>query len=449
MKKRYKAIAVPILALSLLAQTSLASAESTTLKSIQGESPLKIAIAVAQELKSQSNTYVIATTTDYPDALAGTVLASKYNAPILFSSLFDDQELLDYLATKNVNQSTKFYILGGIAVVSPVVEASLKKISPNVVRLGGWTRYDTANLINDYLNVKEGTPVIIATGRLYPDALSVGAIGGQLQYPIYLVDENKVSQSAVEQLQRIKPSTVYIAGGTAVVPTNIENQIKTLLTSANIVRLAGFDRYETSKKIDDYFSPYIKERIYTTGEDFHSALVSAPLAAQHQASILLADNITSAQQTAMNQDSGYIVGSINVIPDSQTATTLSEEDIQRLQSYPVDSDGEMYRSFEDMYTNDRKDCNLITDYLNNLKFTMYENAQWNSSPSLIYYSPANQYCVRGIMQARYSGTNSLNLTPNITYQRDMEFRINYTIGHGVINKKITIVYLSDFRPISQ
>ena len=456
----YKKIMIPLLAMSILYQPAFpVLADSSTMKTIRANSDIETSIAVAKELNSQSNTYVITTTMDYPDALAGTVLASKLNAPILFVSLTDNQKIFDYLSTRNVDKTTQFYILGGSAVVSLDVENYLKSITTKVVRLGGLTRYDTANLINASLNTKVGTPVIIATGRIYPDGLSMGAIGGQLQYPIYLVDGDNISQNMAQQLLKNMPTTVYLAGGTAVVPPVIENHIKALLPSTNIVRLAGHDRYETSAIISDYFRPYLKETIYTTGEDFHSALVAVPLASQHKASITLVDNVTTAYLATMNKQTGYLIGDITVksptslpLKKGPAITTLTDGDIQYLQSYKQYDGGGSYVSFQDMYTEDRASCDALAVGFSATTLSDYAQAksEWITSPTLVYRSLLSQYCIRGILSLTYyDAGNKFGLTPNVKYQREVEYRLrNSFTSAGSTLKLENTIYLSDFVPVN-
>lgn len=451
-KLKVKSFVIPLLVLALLSQPTLTLADSQTLKVIQGNTPVETAINVAKELNSQSNTYVIATTSDYPDAMAGTVLAGKYKAPILFVTNGDNQAVFDYLKSKNVNSQTQFYILGETGAVSPTVENQLKAISTKVTRLGGVDRYGTVDAINTYLNPKYNTPVIIATGLNYPDALSMGAISGQYQYPIYLINENEIPQSVALQLRKINPGYVYIAGGTGVVPQALESQIRELAPASTLVRLGGLDRYETSQKIADWFRDKLPEKIYTTGEDFHSALVSAPLATQQKASILLADNITPDQQTTMNQQMGYQVGNIAVATPSQQqgTTVLTEADIQRLQSYPQsygNSSSSAYHSFEDMYTNNRASCDALLERFSPNTLSEFNNAkvEWLTSPRLVYRNAISQYCIRGIVKVTFSGNNQFNLIPNITYQRDVEYRLRSTDQLRLENTN----YLSEFQALNQ
>lgn len=282
------------------------NADQTSLNTIFGKSYIETAIETSKELNSNSNTYIISDIDDYPDALSGTGLASRYNAPILFVSKEDNTKLFDYLKSVNSNKDTKFFVLGGTGAVSQSIEDTLKSISNSVLRFSGSDRFETCQLINNYLNAKQGTPVIIAEGYSYADALSISAIGGQLQYPMILVNKDSIPNKIVEQLQSIKPSTVYIAGGAGVVSDSVEQQIKNL-TSAQIIRFSGKDRYDTSTKISDYFKNQLKGKIYTTGEDFHDALVSIPLAGKNHYSIQLTYDSNQLSNVKSND---FIIGTL-------------------------------------------------------------------------------------------------------------------------------------------
>lgn len=315
-KLKSKKVLSAVLSLVLLfSYPSFTNAAESAIKRLYGNDSIETSIKIAQELKSTTNTYVLATNDDYPDALAGTILASKYNAPILFTSKDDNSKLYDYLKSANVNKGTKFYILGGTGVITQSVEDYLKGISNNIERLGGDNRYETCKLIDENLGVKLGTPVIITTGENYPDALSIGAIGGQLQYPILLSNKDSIPDIIIQELQNIKPSTVYIAGGTGVISSKVEQQIKSLI-SPKTVRFAGSDRYDTSIKIADYFKDNISNDVYATGSDFHDSLAAVPLAVENKGSIILVDNNNYRNQLSVSKHKGYIIGSLTTLSSS-------------------------------------------------------------------------------------------------------------------------------------
>src|SRR3712207_9128249 len=70
--------------------------------------------------------------------------------------------------------TTLFRSLGGTSGIGKQVEQYIKsKGYDKVERLGGQNRFETNASIVDKLNVKEGTPVVIASGENFPDALSI------------------------------------------------------------------------------------------------------------------------------------------------------------------------------------------------------------------------------------------------------------------------------------
>lgn len=280
---------------------------SSNMKRIEASSYQALGVEVAKEIASKDK-YVIATEEDYPDALAGTVLASGIGAPILFVSKKDSLKTLDYLREVNADSNTQFFILGGTGAISQDIENTLRTISDKITRLGGKDRFETCSLINDYLKRPEGTNIIVATGRNFPDALSMGAIGGQLQYPIFLTEKDFLPEQIKEQIKILKPSSVYIAGGTGAVSTEVEKEIASICPGSSIQRFAGKDRYDTSMKIADYFKKNISSNIYTTAKDFHAALASAPLATKNKASITLIDNNAYEEQVNSSTHNGFIVG---------------------------------------------------------------------------------------------------------------------------------------------
>lgn len=284
-----------------------ALAFSSNMKRIEASSYQSLGVEVAKEIASKDK-YVIATEDDYPDALAGTVLASEIGAPILFVSKKDSSKTLDYLKEVNADSNTQLFILGGTGAVSQDIENNLRTISDKITRLGGKDRFETCSLINNYLKRPEGTNIIVATGRNFPDALSMGAIGGQLQYPIFLTEPGLLPAQIKEQIKALKPSAVYIAGGTGAVSTEIEKEIASICPGSSIQRFAGKDRYDTSMKIADYFKKNISSNIYTTAKDFHAALASAPLASKNKASITLIDNDAYEGQVNSSTHNGFIVG---------------------------------------------------------------------------------------------------------------------------------------------
>ena len=263
----------------------------------QNQVDTSLAIAKANYPDKVANV-VLATADNYPDALAGSVLAYQLKAPILLvgSTDADKEKILAYLKS-NLNGTGTVYILGGTAVVSADMEA---KVTANgfshITRLGGIDRYATSVKIADQLGVKTGTPIVLAYGENYPDALSISSIAAGMQSPILLVQKDGISDIIKQEIAKIKPAKIYIIGGEGVIGATVENQVAqiTSLDKTNIVRIAGVDRYETSLAVAQYFN-LTGNVCIATGNNFPDALAGSVYAANHNAPIILADGNLSDQ----------------------------------------------------------------------------------------------------------------------------------------------------------
>nr|WP_148275326.1 InlB B-repeat-containing protein [Desulfosporosinus meridiei] len=271
---------------------------STGVNRLAGLNQVDTALAIAQAtFPGKLNQVVLATADNYPDALAGSVLAYQLNAPILLvgSQEADQEKVMEYL-NNSLNLTGEVYILGGTAVVSRDMEAKIQAGGfSRITRLAGIDRYETALKIAEHLGVKSGTPVILAYGESYPDALSVSSIAARMQSPIFLVPQDGLSGDIKEAIARIMPSKVYIIGGTAVVSPAVEAQAAELtsLDKTKIVRIGGQDAYETSLAVANYFNESGSSLCLATGNNFPDALTGSVYAAKHNAPIILVDSSLS------------------------------------------------------------------------------------------------------------------------------------------------------------
>lgn len=243
---------------------------------------------------TQLNSVVIATGTTFADSLSGTVLASKLNAPILFVNTGNDAAVYSFVSS-NVKTGGTVYILGKEGAVSTDVENKLISSGFTVKRLGGDNRFDTSEQINNALGAVQGTPVVIANAENYPDALSISSVAASKRYPILLTETASLPQQTIDQLNNIKPSQIFVVGGTGVISDDVLNTLKSYCS--NVVRLAGTDRYETSIAICKYFNLGQDSVLLATGKDFKDALAGSVLAAKYNTHILLVDSdVTKLKQ---------------------------------------------------------------------------------------------------------------------------------------------------------
>ena len=113
-----------------------------------------------------------------------------------------------------------------------------------VSRVAGSNRVDTSVKISQEAFISSEY-AILATKDSYPDSLSGGQLALTIQAPILLTDKNKINDSVLNELNRLKVKKVFVMGGNSSVSDNVLESIKQF----NPERLGGANRYETSKII--------------------------------------------------------------------------------------------------------------------------------------------------------------------------------------------------------
>ncbi|NMH67675.1 hypothetical protein HF072_02580 [Bacillus sp. RO3] len=210
---------------------------------------------------------ILATGSNFPDALAGAPLAYHKDAPILLTtkgSLHPAVEEAIY--ELGVNKVT---ILGGPGVISNDVVNELKDLDVSVTRISGKDRYETAVAISKKLP-KNDTAVVVS-GKNYPDALSIASIAAQNGYPILLSEKETIPATTLTQAKTYEMN--YVIGGRGVISD-------TVLTKLPLpTRIAGENRYETNANIIQEFGVPTDFVFVATGTQFADALTGSVLAA--------------------------------------------------------------------------------------------------------------------------------------------------------------------------
>ena len=213
----------------------------------------------------------IATGDNFPDALSAGPAASAAGGPIL---LVRPNAVPAVIATELRRLApARIVVLGGPAVVSAGVEASLATYAP-VTRIAGPDRYATSARISASAFSPGVDAVYIATGSNFPDALSAGptALGG----PILLAARDALPDVIATEIARLRPGRIFILGGAGVVSETVASR---LATYAPVTRLAGSDRYGTSAVISAAaFNAGVPVAFIATGLNFPDALSAGPVA---------------------------------------------------------------------------------------------------------------------------------------------------------------------------
>lgn len=154
------------------------------------------------------------------------------------------------------------YLVGGLPIPSPPVAME---------RWAGADRYATSVRISQEAFPAGADTVFVATGQSFPDALAAGPAAATLGAPILLTAANQLPAAVSTELQRLDPSVIYLLGGSAAIATGVEAQIDAA-TNAQIRRLAGTDRYETTAAVTELAFPTADVVYVAAGTGFADAL---------------------------------------------------------------------------------------------------------------------------------------------------------------------------------
>jgi putative cell wall-binding protein len=225
----------------------------------------------------------VATGAAYADALAGGPAAARGAGPLL---LISQTSVPATVVTELQRlQPGRIVVLGGPAAISNAVLGQLQTYTKGTVtRVAGADRYATAALLAEQFPV--GSPVFVATGTNYPDALAGVAAAAAQHAAIVLTDPNTLPASAAAALAQLKPSSITILGGTSAVSNAVQGSLAAY--SANVTRLAGTDRYDTAAKVADAAFPGATAAYLASGVTFADALAGGPVAGLRGEPLLLA-----------------------------------------------------------------------------------------------------------------------------------------------------------------
>ncbi|WP_345761288.1 cell wall-binding repeat-containing protein [Diaminobutyricibacter sp. McL0608] len=179
----------------------------------------------------------IATGANYPDALVAGGAAGYEQSPVLLvngSAATLDAPTMDLLTTLNPGD---IYVVGGAGAVSAGIQAQLNTLAtPEVIRLAGLSRYDTAVAVNTEIFpfADEG---VLATASGFADALSISAVSGVSGIPMYLSTKACIPQVSWSAAFSLGVVTYYSVGGPAALSDDVA---KGLTTCNNGPAVASF-----------------------------------------------------------------------------------------------------------------------------------------------------------------------------------------------------------------
>ena len=280
---------------------------------VYGQSRYETSYKTADVLKEQLgvdkfDTAIVAYGKNFPDALAGSYLAGKTNAPILMINDKFADELTLYVK-ENVEKGGKIYVLGGEGAIPDSQLSGLGAYE--VCRLAGQTRYETNLKILEEAGV-ENQDILVCTGKTFADSLSASATGN----PILLVNNKTLTAEQKAFLSQHKGGKFYIIGGEGAVSERMADEIRAY---GKVERIYGNSRYETSVKLAEKFFSNAEVSVLASAKNFPDGLCGGPLAMSKNAPLILtATGKEAAAVEYMNKNHigiGAVLGGDSLISD--------------------------------------------------------------------------------------------------------------------------------------
>ena len=252
---------------------------------IDGHDRIETGIDISKKYYDKAKTVIVVRPDLFPDSMTASVLAKLKDAPILLNPT----NKLDPRVAAEIKRlgAEEVIIVGGQNSVSEKVREDLKAFDAdkNVERIAGADRYETSEMVAKRvvgITGKKNTGVV-ASGQVFPDALSVGTFASREGYPILLVKRDSIPSQIERAIKDLEINKTYIAGGTNTISKSTEAKLPGVLE-----RMAGNTMYETSVAIAKSKFGASKEAYIASGEEFADALVISPVSGKYNRPTLLA-----------------------------------------------------------------------------------------------------------------------------------------------------------------
>ncbi|NYF10076.1 putative cell wall-binding protein/protocatechuate 3,4-dioxygenase beta subunit [Leifsonia sp. AK011] len=183
---------------------------------------------------------------------------------------------------------------------------------PEPERISGANRYDTAVASSmaaypDPFPANKGV-VYVTTGTLFPDALSAGPAAAYEGGPLLLVRPTDVPTSVIDEIERLSPDRIVVIGGEPSVSAAAFNQLTAIDPTIEVTRIAGANRYDTSRKVTAAAFPEATVAYIATGVNFPDALAAGGAAGSKDAPVIL----VQGGATDLDQATADLLGDLGV-----------------------------------------------------------------------------------------------------------------------------------------
>ena len=252
-----------------------------------------------------------------------------------FEITLDATKVVD---AKNVVSNVKITVKGNVqkdlATIHSAINGNtnVSDLTGKINKLVGVDRFETATKISKetYKTTGDAKAVVLVGEEAIVDGLAAAPLAAQEKAPILLTKKDSVPTETMNEIKRAvseKGAKIYLVGGEANISKEVEKQLISEM-NAEIVRVAGEDRNETSIKIAKKLTTTNKAFV-VGGDGLADAMSIAAVATSEKAPIIVtpAAGLTKdAKDFIKTNDTVTVVGgqskvSTQVLKDIKSETT--------------------------------------------------------------------------------------------------------------------------------
>ena len=187
-----------------------------------------------------------------------------------------------------------------------LLNAPLTVVEPPISdRIFGPDRFSTSAAVAQQFD--SAVTVYVANGRNYPDALSAAPAAAYADGPLLLTEFASLPTVIADEIVRLDPDRIVVVGGTAVVSTSVEAELEALQLGDQVERIAGADRYETSRLVSADAFTTAPTAFIATGTNFPDALAASAAAGHYAGPVIL----TNGSATSIDTDTLALLDTLN------------------------------------------------------------------------------------------------------------------------------------------
>jgi putative cell wall-binding protein len=262
----------------------------------------------------------------FSDALSASAAAGLRHAPVLLT----EHDFVPVAVQAELTRLNPGHIilLGGTDTITPAVEAQLKPFSSrgDVVRVAGADRYQVSAALSQMTFPTRPATAYVASGEVFPDALSGSAAAGHSSGPVLLVNKNAIPAAVDAELRRLTPAKIVVLGGANTVADAV---VASLGGIAPTTRIAGADRFAVSAAVSSSAFVANTSTVYVaSGLVFPDALSGSAAAIYRGSPVLLVTkdgvpDLVAAELRRLNPHRIVVLGGTATVSDANFAALRS------------------------------------------------------------------------------------------------------------------------------